>query len=54
MAVVFFLLLEYAVRGYFEWKYSEYPKQAILTLTEMILLIIAIIIVIRFHLLGSY
>ncbi|MGD7056265.1 DUF4181 domain-containing protein [Rossellomorea aquimaris] len=54
IAVVFFHLLDYAVRGYFEWKYSEYPKQAILTFSEMTILFIAFIIVIRFYVLGSY
>ncbi|MGF3104588.1 DUF4181 domain-containing protein [Rossellomorea sp. DUT-2] len=40
--------LDYSVRAFFEWKSSEYPKQAILTLAEMILVITAILIVFQF------
>lgn len=40
---LFFILgLEYVIKAFFEWKHSEYPKQAILTVTEMFLLLIAI------------
>ncbi|MGE6753692.1 DUF4181 domain-containing protein [Rossellomorea sp. NPDC071047] len=31
--------LDYAVKAFFEWKSSEYPKQAILTLAEMFLVL---------------
>ncbi|PUB09982.1 DUF4181 domain-containing protein [Paenisporosarcina sp. OV554] len=51
---IVFMLLDYMVRAFFEWKYTQYPKQSILTLTEMFLIVIAIIIVIEFKLLGSY
>ncbi|WP_342543640.1 DUF4181 domain-containing protein [Paenisporosarcina sp. FSL H8-0542] len=54
IAVIVFMVLDYLVRAFFEWKYTQYPKQSILTLTEMFLILIAIIIVIEFKLLGSY
>jgi len=40
--------MDYAVRAFFEWKYSGNPKQSILTISEMFLLAIAIIIIIQF------
>lgn len=54
IGIVFFMILEYTIRAFFELKYSEHPKQAILTLTEMFLVLTAIIIVFQFQLLGSY
>jgi hypothetical protein len=54
IAVIVFMVLDYMVRAFFEWKYTQYPKQSILTLTEMFLILIAIIIVIEFNILGSY
>ena len=48
------MVLDYMIRAFFEWKYTQYPKQAILTLTELCLILLAIIIVIEFKLLGSY
>lgn len=47
------LALDYTVKAFFEVKYGEYPKQAILTLTEMTLMITSIIIVLQFELLFS-
>ncbi len=52
VAVIFFMTLDYLVRAFFEWKYTQYPKQSILTLTEILLILIAIIIVFEFQLLG--
>jgi hypothetical protein len=46
--VVFLLAADYAVRAFFEWKYSEFPKQAILTLAEMFMWLTAFIIAIQF------
>ena len=54
IAVIAFMVLDYMIRAFFEWKYTQYPKQAILTLTEMCLILLAIIIVIAFKLLGPY
>ena len=44
IAVILFTMLDYLVRAFFEWRYTQYPKQSILTLTEMSLILIAIII----------
>ena len=54
IATIVLMVLDYLVRAFFEWKYTQYPKQSILTLTEMFLILIAIIIVIELKLLGSY
>ncbi|MCZ8535392.1 DUF4181 domain-containing protein [Psychrobacillus psychrodurans] len=52
IAVIVFMVLDYMVRAFFEWKYTQYPKQSILTLSEMFLILIAIIIVFEFKLLN--
>ena len=44
IAVILFTMFDYLVRAFFEWRYTQYPKQSILTLTEMFLILIAIII----------
>lgn len=38
------------IRAFFEWKYSTYPKQSILTLTEMSILLIAVLVILQFDL----
>jgi hypothetical protein len=43
IGVVFFTVVDYGVRAFFEWKHSEYPKQAILTMAEMLILVTAIL-----------
>jgi len=50
IAVIIFAVLDYLVRAFFEWRYTQYPKQSILTLTEMFLILLAIIIVYQFKL----
>jgi Domain of unknown function (DUF4181) len=45
IVVGFFTVVDYGVRGFFEWKHSEYPKQAILTMAEMLILVTAILMV---------
>lgn len=52
ITVIVFMILDYMVRAFFEWKYTQYPKQAILTLSEMFLTLVAILIVYEFKLLG--
>ncbi|SES07253.1 DUF4181 domain-containing protein [Psychrobacillus sp. OK032] len=47
----FYILLDYAVRAFFECKYSQNPKQYILTISEGVLFLLAIVIVIKFDLL---
>jgi hypothetical protein len=48
IGVITLLTVDYAIRAFFEMKYSEYPKQAILTLAEMFLMLIAILIVFQY------
>jgi hypothetical protein len=43
IGLVFFTVVDYGVRAFFEWKHSEYPKQAILTMAEMLILVTAIL-----------
>ncbi|OIU71768.1 DUF4181 domain-containing protein [Rossellomorea aquimaris] len=45
------LMTDYLVRAYFEWKHSEYPKQAIVTVAEMVMMVTAIITIVQFELL---
>ncbi|MBE3102613.1 MAG: DUF4181 domain-containing protein [Bacilli bacterium] len=45
--------IDYAVKAFFEWKYSPNPKQSILTISEMFLLVIALITIIQFNLLST-
>jgi Domain of unknown function (DUF4181) len=46
IGIVFFTMVDYGVRAFFEWKHSEYPKQAILTVAEMLIMVTAIMTVI--------
>ena len=52
IAVIVFTVLDYMIRAFFEWKYTQYPKQSFLTISEMFLILIAIIIIFEFKLLG--
>jgi hypothetical protein len=52
--IIFFAVLDYGVKAFFEYTYSEVPKQAILTLAEMCLVLTAIVAVVQLGLLGSY
>lgn len=52
VAYIVLMVLDYTISAFFEWKYTEYPKQAILTLAEMAVILIAIFVVIEFELLG--
>jgi len=54
IAVIVFMILDYLVRAFFEWKSEKHRKQSILTLTEMLLTVATILIVIKFNLLGLY
>ena len=47
-ASFFYIVLDYAVRAFFECKYSQNPKQYILTISEGALILIAIIIMFDF------
>jgi hypothetical protein len=44
----FYIGLDYSVRAFFECKYSQNPKQCILTISEGVLFLLAIVIVTKF------
>lgn len=46
--VVLLLVIDYAVRAFFEWNYSDHPKQAILTIGEMVVFATALALTIQF------
>jgi hypothetical protein len=48
IGVITLLTVDYAIRAFFEMAYSEHPKQAILTLAEMFLMLFAILIVFQY------
>lgn len=51
MAIILFAVLDYLLKAFFEWKYSDDPKHAILTMTEMCIILLAIFIVYQYQLL---
>lgn len=52
--LVLVIMADYLVRAIFEWKYSQNPKQAILTISEMALIVIALIVVFQFDILNLF
>ncbi len=52
IGAILYTALIYSVTVFIEWKYSAYPKQAILTITEIFLVSLAIILVFQFELLD--
>lgn len=52
--VPLFLLLvgSYSVKAFFEWKFSDNPKQSILTIGEMVIFAAVLTIIIQFDLLN--
>ncbi|QUW22608.1 DUF4181 domain-containing protein [Sporosarcina sp. Marseille-Q4063] len=51
ITVLIFTFIRMMIRAFFEWKYSKYPKQFILTLTEIFILLVVVIVVAKFNLL---
>ncbi|QUW22684.1 DUF4181 domain-containing protein [Sporosarcina sp. Marseille-Q4063] len=51
VTVLVFTFIRMLIRAFFEWKYSKYPKQFFLTLTEIVILLAAVIVVAKFNLL---
>lgn len=45
--------IQYIVQAYYERKYGDEPKQAIITISEMIILVIAILAIAQFDLLFA-
>ena len=52
--IVLLTIADYTVRAIFEWKYSENPKQAILTVSEMSVLVFAFILIFQFDVFGFF
>ncbi|WP_017381920.1 DUF4181 domain-containing protein [Paenisporosarcina sp. TG-14] len=46
---IFIIVLDYPIRAFFERKYSQNPKQYILTLSEEVIVLLALVIVIQFN-----
>lgn len=38
--------IDYAVRAFFEWRYTQNPKQSILTISEIFILVLVLIVII--------
>ena len=51
-AVLLLLFLRMSIKAFFEWKYFKYPKQYLLTITEIVVLFIVIMTVMKFDLLS--
>lgn len=51
ITVLILTFIRMMIRAFFEWKYSKYPKQFILTLTEIFILLVVVIVVAKFNLL---
>ncbi|MDN3427369.1 DUF4181 domain-containing protein [Microbacterium sp. APC 3898] len=49
--LVLLMALDYSIRAFFEWKYSDGPKQAILTIGEMVVIATALALTIQYDLL---
>ncbi|MDW0109741.1 DUF4181 domain-containing protein [Sporosarcina aquimarina] len=49
--VLIFTFIRMMIRVFFEWKYSKYPKQYILSLTEVFILLTVVFLVVKYNLL---
>jgi Domain of unknown function (DUF4181) len=54
VGLIFTSMLDYGVKAFFEYRYSEVPKQAILTLAELFLVLTAVVVVLQLGVLGSF
>lgn len=52
LALLVSTIVDYFVRAFFEWKYSDHPKQSILTISELVLIVAFLAVVIQFDLLD--
>lgn len=50
--VILLSVADYAVRAFFEWKYSDNPKQSILTIGEMVVFVAVLSVTFQFDLLN--
>lgn len=46
------VIADFSVRAFFEWKYSDKPKQAILTVGEMVVFVAVLAVTFQFDLLN--
>jgi hypothetical protein len=53
IALMITLGLEYVVRAFFEWRFTERPKQSIVTVSELVIVIFVFMITIQFELLVT-
>lgn len=54
VGLIFTSMVDYGVKAFFEYRYSEVPKQAILTLAELFLVLTAVVVVLEWGVLGSF
>ncbi|WP_349773687.1 DUF4181 domain-containing protein [Sutcliffiella horikoshii] len=52
IALLVLIIVDRLVHAFFEWKYSDNPKDAILTLSDMIIMVIAVVLVSSMNLLN--
>ncbi|KMJ57253.1 hypothetical protein AB685_17795 [Bacillus sp. LL01] len=52
VVLVVFILADYSIRAFFEWKFSDNPKESILTVSEMFILVVSVVIVSTMNLLN--
>ena len=43
--------IDYTVRVFFEWRYTQNPKQSLLTISEMFIVILVLMVILQFDLL---
>ena len=46
--------IEYAISAFFEWRHSENPKESIITISEMFIVIFVLFVIIQFDLLALF
>lgn len=51
ISVLTFAFIRMMIKAFFEWKYAKYPRQFILTLTDIVILLAVVIVVVKFNLL---
>ncbi|WP_226683012.1 DUF4181 domain-containing protein [Sutcliffiella horikoshii] len=52
LVLVLIIISDYLVRAFFEWRYTDNPKEAILTVSDMVILLVSVILVFGMNLLN--
>ena len=52
LVLVLIIISDYLVRAFFEWRYTDNPKEAILTISDMVILLVSVILVFGMNLLS--